>query len=56
VERFTLAIDAIDRVRSLKVRGAHARDALMDQQLDCSQYAYAEGIDPPEIANWTWPL
>jgi xylulose-5-phosphate/fructose-6-phosphate phosphoketolase len=56
VDRFTLAMDAIDRVPSLRVRGAHAREALMNQQLDCRQYAYAEGIDPPDILNWKWPL
>jgi xylulose-5-phosphate/fructose-6-phosphate phosphoketolase len=56
VDRFTLAIDAIDRVFSLKLRGSHAREALMNQQLDCCRYAYAEGIDAPEIVNWKWPL
>jgi xylulose-5-phosphate/fructose-6-phosphate phosphoketolase len=56
VDRFTLAIDAIDRVPSLKMRGSHAREALMNQQLDCRHYAYEEGIDLPEIVNWKWPL
>ena len=56
VDRFTLAIDAIDRVPSLKVRGSHAREALMNQQIDCRHYAYEEGIDLPEIVNWRWPL
>jgi xylulose-5-phosphate/fructose-6-phosphate phosphoketolase len=56
VDRFTLAIDAIDRVPSLKVRGSHAREALMNQQIDCRHYAYEEGIDLPEIVNWKWPL
>jgi xylulose-5-phosphate/fructose-6-phosphate phosphoketolase len=56
VDRFTLAMDAIDRVPSLRVSGAHARNTLMDQQLDCRRYAYAEGIDPPEIVNWKWAI
>ena len=56
VDRFTLAIDAIDRVPSLKARGSHAREALMNQQIDCRHYAYEEGIDLPEIVNWKWPL
>jgi xylulose-5-phosphate/fructose-6-phosphate phosphoketolase len=56
VDRFTLAIDAIDRVPSLKLRGSHAREALMNQQIDCRHYAYQEGIDLPEIVNWKWPL
>ena len=56
VDRFTLAIDAIDRVPFLRSRGSHAREALLDKQLDCRRYAHAEGIDSPEIVNWTWPL
>ena len=56
VDRFTLAIDAIDRVPALKTRGSHAREALLSQQIDCRDYAHAEGIDPPDIVNWRWPL
>jgi xylulose-5-phosphate/fructose-6-phosphate phosphoketolase len=56
VDRFTLAIDAIDRVPALQRIGAHAREALLDRQLDCRRFAYAEGIDQPEIVNWTWPF
>jgi xylulose-5-phosphate/fructose-6-phosphate phosphoketolase len=56
VDRFTLAMDAIDRVPSLRARGSHARDTLTNQQLDCRHYAYREGIDPPDIVNWKWPL
>jgi xylulose-5-phosphate/fructose-6-phosphate phosphoketolase len=54
VDRFTLAMDVIDRVPSLRLSGAHAREALKNQQLDCRRYAYTEGIDPPDIVNWTW--
>jgi xylulose-5-phosphate/fructose-6-phosphate phosphoketolase len=56
VDRFTLAIDAIDRVPSLQVRGAHAREALLNEQLDCRNYAYEYGIDKPDIVDWRWPL
>jgi xylulose-5-phosphate/fructose-6-phosphate phosphoketolase len=56
VDRFTLAIDAIDRVPFLKSRGSHAREALLDKQLECRHHAYAEGIDPAEVVNWKWPL
>ena len=56
VDRFTLAIDAIDRVPSLRGRGSHAREALLNQQLDCRNYAYEHGIDMPEIVDWRWPL
>ena len=56
VDRFTLAIDAIDRVPSLKVRGSHARERLVNRQIDCRNYAYEHGIDMPEITDWKWPL
>ncbi len=54
VDRFTLAIDAIDRIPALKLRGSHAREALRDRQLECRRYAHAEGIDPPEVVGWRW--
>jgi hypothetical protein len=56
VDRFTLAMDAIDRVTSLQVRGAHARDALMNQQLDCRHYAYAGASIPPGSRDGSGPL
>jgi len=56
VDRFTLAIDVIDRVPFLKSRGSHAREALLDKQLECRHHAHTEGIDSPEIVNWKWPL
>ena len=55
VDRFTLAMDAIDRVPPLQRRGAHAREALLNRQIDCRNYAHAHGVDMPEIANWRWP-
>ncbi|MCB8877396.1 phosphoketolase family protein [Acidisoma silvae] len=56
VDRFSLAMDAIDRVPSLKLRGAHTRDTLKNEQLECRRYAYAEGIDAPDIVNWKWSI
>jgi xylulose-5-phosphate/fructose-6-phosphate phosphoketolase len=55
VDRFTLSMDVIDRVPSLRARGAHAREALMDSQIECRRHAHIEGIDAPEIVNWKWP-
>tara|TARA_R110002050_G_scaffold1244_4_gene8665 strand:- start:96480 stop:98843 length:2364 start_codon:yes stop_codon:yes gene_type:complete len=56
IDRFSLAIDVINRVPRLQVIGAHAKDKLRDMQIECSQYAYTHGIDKPEVANWTWPI
>jgi xylulose-5-phosphate/fructose-6-phosphate phosphoketolase len=56
VDRFTLAIDAIDRVPALRGRGSHAREAMLNEQLDCRSYAFEHGIDKPEVTDWKWPL
>ena len=55
VDRFTLATDVIDRVPSLQASGAHAKEWLKAQIIESIEYAYTEGIDKPEIRNWTWP-
>ena len=55
-DRFSLAIDAIDRAPRLGGRGAHVREALLDQQIACKEHAYEVGIDPVEITNWKWPF
>jgi xylulose-5-phosphate/fructose-6-phosphate phosphoketolase len=56
IDRFSLAIDVIDRLPQLRVAGAHAKEQLKDMQIDCTNYAYEHGIDKPEIVNWRWPL
>ncbi|MDG3496615.1 MULTISPECIES: phosphoketolase family protein [Pseudanabaena] len=55
VDRFSLAIDVIDRVPKLQGIGAHAKESLRNQQIECRQYAYENGIDKPEIVNWRYP-
>ena len=55
IDRFSLAIDAINRIPSLQVAGAHAKDKLRDMQIDCRHYAHEHGIDKPEMRDWTWP-
>jgi xylulose-5-phosphate/fructose-6-phosphate phosphoketolase len=55
IDRFSLAIDVIDRVPRLQVAGAHVKETLRNQQIDCQRYAYEWGIDKPEVDQWTWP-
>jgi xylulose-5-phosphate/fructose-6-phosphate phosphoketolase len=55
IDRFSLAIDIIDRVPTLQVAGAHAKEELRNRQIDCQHYAYEHGIDKPEIEQWKWP-
>ena len=55
IDRFSLAIDVINRVPSLQVAGAHAKEIFRNMQISCLNYAYENGIDKPEINQWTWP-
>ncbi|WNZ21471.1 phosphoketolase family protein [Leptolyngbya sp. NK1-12] len=55
IDRFSIAIDVIDRVPRLKVAGAHVKEMLKDEQIACRQYAFEHGIDRPDIVNWKWP-
>jgi len=56
VDRFTLAIDVIDRVPKLKTTGAHAKEKFRNEQLACKRYAHEVGIDRPDIVEWRWPF
>jgi xylulose-5-phosphate/fructose-6-phosphate phosphoketolase len=55
IDRFSLAIDAIDRTPKLQKIGAHAKERYRDEQIDCRNYAYEHGIDKPEVVGWRWP-
>jgi xylulose-5-phosphate/fructose-6-phosphate phosphoketolase len=55
IDRFSLAMDVIDRVPSLQSTGAHAKEQLRNRQIELQQYAYQNGMDDPEIDGWTWP-
>lgn len=55
IDRYSLAIDVIDRIPSLQVAGAHVKDRLRDMQIKCCHYAYEHGVDLPEASDWTWP-
>ncbi len=56
IDRYTIAIDAIDRVPKLQATGGHIRERLKNIQIECLNYARAEGIDRPEIVHWKWPF
>jgi xylulose-5-phosphate/fructose-6-phosphate phosphoketolase len=55
IDRFTLAMDVIDRVPRLQVAGAHAKEKFRNMQIECENYACEHGVDKPEAANWKWP-
>ena len=55
IDRFSLAIDVINRLPKLKVAGAHAKQMFRDRQIECQQYAHQHGVDIPEVDSWVWP-
>lgn len=56
VDRFSLAIDAIQRVPRLGKAGAELRNWLTEQINENLAYVNEHGIDRDEIREWKWPL
>ncbi|TXK64487.1 phosphoketolase family protein [Alkalisalibacterium limincola] len=55
IDRFSLAIEAINRVPQLAATGAHVKEKLRDEQIDCRRHAHEYGVDKAAIREWTWP-
>jgi len=55
IDRFSLAIDAIDRTPKLQRIGTHAKEKFRNCQIECRNYAHAHGTDKPDVAAWKWP-
>ena len=54
-DRFSLAIDAIDRIPRFRETGSSVREALLDEQIACMNHAYEYGVDREDITDWKWP-
>jgi xylulose-5-phosphate/fructose-6-phosphate phosphoketolase len=54
LDRFSLVIDALDRVPNLGERSAALRQEMTDARVEATLYTREHGEDPPEIAEWTW--
>jgi xylulose-5-phosphate/fructose-6-phosphate phosphoketolase len=52
IDRFSLAIDAIDRVPQLQKIGGHAKEMFRNRQIACRAYACQHGIDSSEVTGW----
>lgn len=55
MDRYSLAIDAIDRVTGLREQATHIRQKFIDQLIVHKRYITEYGDDLPEIKNWKWP-
>ncbi len=55
LDRFNLALAAIDRVPGLAVKAAHVKQALRAKLIEHSRYIRMHGEDMPEVRDWSWP-
>jgi xylulose-5-phosphate/fructose-6-phosphate phosphoketolase len=55
-DRYSLAMDAIDRIPTLQNRSSGVREKLMNMQIAAKAEAYENGIDPLFIRDWRWPF
>ena len=53
--RFHLVLDVIARVPGLRARAAPLEELMRKAIADNLAYAHENGIDKPEITEWTWP-
>jgi xylulose-5-phosphate/fructose-6-phosphate phosphoketolase len=54
MDRFHLAIDAIDRLPALGSRGTYLKQKLQNKLVEHKQYINTHGTDMPEILDWKW--
>ena len=55
LDRYHLALAAIERVPSLGARGARARERFEDKLSEHAGYITQRGEDLPEVRDWVWP-
>jgi xylulose-5-phosphate/fructose-6-phosphate phosphoketolase len=55
LDRFHLAIEAIERVPRLAVSAARVKQKFRDALIEHSRYIRLHGEDMPEIRDWVWP-
>ncbi len=51
VDRFSLAMDVIDRVEKLGPSATYQKERLRDMQIECLRYAYEHGVDLPGLSE-----
>ncbi len=51
IDRFSIAMDVIDRVEKIRNKGGIIRDKLKDMQIEVLKYSFDNGIDPKEYSD-----
>ncbi|WP_257165998.1 phosphoketolase [Bradyrhizobium sp. SRS-191] len=54
LDRFHLAIEAIERMPGLAVSAAHVKQRFRDALIEHARYVRTHGEDMPEIRDWVW--
>jgi xylulose-5-phosphate/fructose-6-phosphate phosphoketolase len=55
LDRYHLAIEAIERVPGLATKAAHVKQQFRDALIEHARYIREHGEDMPEIRDWVWP-
>ncbi|MET4068840.1 xylulose-5-phosphate/fructose-6-phosphate phosphoketolase [Bradyrhizobium sp. S3.2.6] len=55
LDRYHLAIEAIERVPGLATKAAQVKQQFRDKLIEHSRYVREHGEDMPEIRDWVWP-
>lgn len=55
LDRFHLALDAIERVPGLNAAAGHVKQVFRDKLIEHKSYIRQHGEDMPEIQAWGWP-
>ncbi|WP_338822056.1 phosphoketolase family protein [Bradyrhizobium septentrionale] len=55
LDRFHLAIEAIERVPGLDIAAAHVKQQFRDALIGHTRYVREHGEDMPQIRDWVWP-
>jgi xylulose-5-phosphate/fructose-6-phosphate phosphoketolase len=56
MDRFHLAMDAVDRLPQTGARGAFLKKQLEEKLVEHKRYIDQNGIDMPEIRDWKWSI
>jgi xylulose-5-phosphate/fructose-6-phosphate phosphoketolase len=55
LDRYHLAIEAIERVPGLATKAAQVKQQFRDALIEHSAYVRAHGEDIPAVRDWVWP-
>jgi xylulose-5-phosphate/fructose-6-phosphate phosphoketolase len=54
LDRWHLVMDVLDRVPGLAAKSAYLKQQLLDKLVEHGHYIRNEGIDLPEVREWSW--